>query len=106
MKTYIMRDKQGQAFGQPVPYTPIIFTAGTVTHMLALHRVPGMREWVVSHPVVGAKVCRITGSHKGMPCSSKDMTTAQARAAAMAQLDALCERFGSERFNSTIAGAL
>ena len=106
MKTYIMRDKTGQAFGDPVPYTPIIFTAGSTPHMLALHRVPGMREWVISHPVVGAKVCRITGSHKGVPCSSKHMTAAQARAAAMDQLDALCERFGSDKFNSTIAGAL
>ena len=106
MKTYIMRDKKGQAFGEPVPYTPIIFTAGTVTHMLALHRVPGGRHWVVSHPTVGAKLCMVTGSHKGVPCSSKHMTAAQARAAAMAQLDALCERFGSDKFNSTIAGAI
>jgi hypothetical protein len=106
MKTYIMRDKTGQAFGDPVPYTPILFTAGSTTHLLALHRVQGMREWVVSHPVAGAKVCRITGHYTGVPCSSKDMTAAQARAAAMVQLDALCERFGSERFNSTIAGAL
>ena len=107
MKSYIMHDSKGLPFGAPVPYTPIIFIAGTVAHKLALHREPGAspakyREWVVAHPVIGAKVCRLTASYKGMPCSSKGLTSAQARAAAMDQLTALCERIGSAKFNATI----
>ena len=107
MKTYTMHDKKGLPFGAPVPYTSIIFLAGTVAHRLALHREPGAspakyREWVVAHPVIGAKVCRLTATYKGMPCSSKGLTSAQARAAAMDQLAALCERIGSEKFNAII----
>jgi hypothetical protein len=110
MKTYTMRDKKGLPFGAPVPYTPIIFIAGAVVHRLALHREPGAspakyREWVVAHPVIGAKVCRLTATYKGMPCSSKGLTSAQARAAAMDQLTALCERIGSAKFNATIQPA-
>ena len=107
MKSYIMHDSKGIPFGAPVPYTPIIFIAGTVAHRLALHREPGAspakyREWVVAHPVIGAKVCRVTGTIKGLPCSSKGLNSKEARAAAMAQLEALCERIGSAKFNVTI----
>ena len=107
MNTYIMHDSKGQPFGSPVPYTPILFTCGATTHRLALHREAGAapaayREWAVSHPVIGAKVCRVTGTVKGLPCSSKGLNSKQARAAAMAQLEALCERIGSEKFNATI----
>ena len=107
MHTYTMHDAKGEPFGAPVPYTPIIFLCGTTTHRLALHREAGAapaayREWAVSHPVIGAKVCRVTAAYKGMPCSSKGLNSKQARAAAMAQLEALCERIGSEKFNSVI----
>jgi hypothetical protein len=109
MKTFIMHDKKRQPFGQPVPYTPIIFTAGTTTHRLALHRVVGAltarhRNWAVSHPVIGARVCEVIGALHGMPVSSRHLTTKQARAAAMVQLERLCERIGSEKFNNTING--
>jgi hypothetical protein len=108
MKTFMMCNRKRQPFGAPVPYTPIMFTAGKTTHMLAVHREAGAapvssREWVVSHPIIGAKVCRLTVWHRGMPCSSKHLTAPQARAAAMAALEALCERIGSEKFNTTIA---
>jgi hypothetical protein len=107
MKTYTMHDKKGLPFGAPVPYTSIIFIAGTVAHRLALHREPGAspakyREWVVAHPIIGAKVCRVTGTVKGLPCSSKGLNSKEARVAAMDQLTALCERIGSDKFNATI----
>lgn len=110
MNTFTMHDRKRQPFGAPVPYTPIIFLCGTTTHRLALHREAGAapagyREWAISHPVIGAKVCRLTGTVKGLPCSSKGLNSKQARAAAMAQLEALCERIGSEKFNATIAQA-
>ena len=108
MKTFLMHDKKRQPFGAPVPYTPIIFLCGTVTHRLALHRVPGAltarhRNWAVSHPVIGARVCEVISALHGMPVSSRHLTTKQARAAALAQLERLCERVGSEKFNNTIA---
>lgn len=109
MKTFRMSDKKGQRFGAPVAYTPIIFIAGSTTHRLALHREASAapasyREWVVSHPVIGAKVCRLTVFYKGMPCSSKGLNSKEARIAALAELEALCERIGSEKFNATISG--
>ena len=102
-----MQDKKRNPIGEPVPYAALIFTAGVVTHKLALHREPTAlpdkyREWQVSHPGIGAKVCRITGSYKGMPVSSFGLTVTQARAAALAQLEALCERIGSDKFNAVI----
>ena len=108
MNTFTMHDKKQQPFGEPVPYTPVLFTCGTTTHRLALHREAGAapasyREWAVSHPVIGAKVCRVTGTVKGLPCSSRGLNSKQARAAALAQLERLCERVGSEKFNNTIA---
>ena len=107
MHTFIMHDKKRQPFGAPVAYTPIIFLCGTTTHQLALHRVPGAltarhRNWAVSHPVIGARVCEVLSALHGMPVSSKHLTTKQARAAAMAQLARLCERIGGAKFNDTI----
>ena len=108
MTTFTMRDKKQQPFGEPVPYTPVLFTCGTTTHRLALHRVPGAltarhRNWAVSHPVIGARVCEVISALHGMPVSSRHLTTKQARAAALAQLERLCERIGSDKFNATIA---
>jgi hypothetical protein len=110
MQTFVMHDKKRQPFGAPVAYTPLVFICGTTTHRLALHREAGAapdayREWAVSHPVIGAKVCRITGTVKGLPCSSKGLNSKQARAAAIVQLEALCERIGGEKFNSVIKQA-
>ena len=103
-----MQDKKRNPIGEPVPYAALIFTAGTVTHRLALHREPTTlpdryREWQVSHPGIGAKICRVTASHKGFPVSSAGLTVTQARSAALAQLEALCERIGSDKFNAVIS---
>jgi hypothetical protein len=96
--------------GEPVPFTPLIFLSGTQAHRLALHLDTGStafpkahREWVVSHPEIGAIICRVRGLHKGVPVSSRGFTVTQARAAAMACLDDLCERIGSDAFNDKIA---
>ena len=105
--TFQMKERHGADIGQPVPYTALMFTAGTVTHRLALHReataLPDKyRQWSVSHPVIGAKVCRVDASYKGMPVSSAGLTLTQARAAALATLEALCERIGSDKFNAVV----
>ena len=102
-----MVDKHRTPIGAPLPYTALIFTAGTVTHRLALHRentiLPDKyREWQVSHPGIGAKICRVTATYKGVPMSSAGLTVTQARAAALAELEALCNRIGSNKFNTVI----
>ena len=106
--TFQMMDKHRKPIGKPVPYTALIFTAGVVTHKLALHREETLlplkyREWHVSHPGIGAKVCRVTTSYKGVPVSSAGLTVTQARAAAVAELEALCGRIGSDKFNTVIS---
>lgn len=93
---------------EPVEYYPIIYLRGTDAWRLALHREPvhaGKGEWIVSDPVSGYRVCRVTATYKGVPVSSKDLTVPQAREMAMLQLDATVERVGLERFASVLAKA-
>ena len=94
-----------------VEFTPLIYIVGTEVYRFALHLECGnlpdsMKQWRVSHPTIGATVCRVTGSYKGMPCSSAGMGPRNARQHAIASLDALIERIGSDRFNSTISAQL
>lgn len=75
---------------------------------LALHREPvlaGKGEWIVSDPVSGYRVCRITAAYKGVPVSSKDLTVTQARAAALVQLDLTVDRVGLDRFTRVLSEA-
>ena len=93
---------------EPVEYYPIIFMRGTDAWRLALHREPvhaGKGEWIVSDPVSGYRVCRVTATYKGVPVSSKDLTVAQAREMALAQLDLTVGRVGLERFTRVLAEA-
>lgn len=108
--TFIMRDRQGKEMGGPVGFYPLMFTAGTVTHRLALHKeASGLpdtyKQWQVSCPTVGAKVCMVRSHYKGVPVSSGRLTVTQARAAAMESLEALLERIGSDKFNAVILAA-
>jgi hypothetical protein len=101
-------NSDGAPMGEPVAFTALIYTAGTITHRLALHKeisaLPdGYRQWVVSHPGIGAKVCTVRAYHKGCPVSSARMSQTSARAAAIATLDEMLERIGSDKFNAVIA---
>lgn len=84
-------------------YTPIIFTANTTTHKLALHRRDRTSEWLVSDPKTGAKICTVRAEHKGIPCSSRGISERLARQFAVADLEVLVSRIGSDRFNATMA---
>jgi hypothetical protein len=95
--TYIARNRDGSLYGDPIPYTPLIVIVGSMVHKFALHCVGG--AWIVAHPASGARVLDVKATHKGMPVSSRHLTLTQARPLAMAQLDAIIERAGSERFN-------
>ena len=83
-------------------YTPIFFTVGTETHKLALCRLVRGDEWVVSDPRSGAKILTVRGDIKGVPCSSRTFPERLALELAMAELDALVNRIGSERFNAVL----
>jgi len=95
--TFTMRDRQGKPFGDPIKYTPLIVIAGTQAHRFALHR--QHNEWMVSHPASGARVCDVRATYKGVPVSSAGQPLAWARKAAMAQIESMLERMGSDRFN-------
>mgnify|MGYP003346228738 CR=1 FL=1 len=91
-----------------VDYYPIVYLHGSDAWRLALHREPvlaGKGEWIVSDPISGYRVCRITAAHKGMPVSSRDLGVAQARQAALLQLDVTVERVGAERFAQVLRDA-
>jgi hypothetical protein len=93
---------------QEVRYHPIVFLRGTRAWRLALHREPvlaGKGDWIVSDPVSGFRVCRITASYKGVPVSSKDLTVTQARGAALADLDLTVDRIGLDRFAQVLDAA-
>lgn len=93
---------------QDVQYHPIIFLRGSDAWRLALHREPvlaGKGEWIVSDPVSGYRVCRITAMYKGIYVSSKDLTVTQARAAALVQLDLTVDRVGLDRFTRVLSEA-
>lgn len=107
---YIPRDRDGNPIGDPIPYTPIMVTAGTTTYRLALYRdkplMPrDLQPWVVADPISGGVVCRVQGWHKGVPCSSAGCTAPHAARLAQEQLLALLERIGAERFCATIDAA-
>lgn len=105
------RGRDGQPLmREPVPFTPLIYLAGTTAHRFALHRelnlLPErMKHWIVSDPVSGAMVCRVRGTYKGLPVASSGLTLRDARSAAMATLDELLERVGSDAFNARLAAA-
>lgn len=101
--TYIKRDRNRKPYGEPVPYSPLIVLSGTQVHKLALHKQDG--AWTVAHPASGARVCEVRATYKGVPISSGIATLKWARAAALAQVDAMIERMGTDRFNSVLQAA-
>ena len=109
--SFAPRGRDGQPLmREPVPFTPLIYLAGTQAHRLALHReltlLPEkMKHWIVSDPVSGAMICRVRGTYKGMPCASSGLGLRDARSAAMATLDDLLARVGSDAFNTRLAAA-
>ena len=82
------------------PYTPLMFTRGTMTHRLALVKRAG--TWQVCHPGSGALVLRVVG-YPGMFPVSNGFTLAQARQHAMENLDTLVDRVGLEHFERVLS---
>ena len=93
---------------EDVPYYPIILVRGSDAWRLALHREPvlaGKGDWIVSDPVSGYRVCRVSATYKGLPVASRCFTVTEARAAALADLDATVDRIGLERFTRVLSEA-
>lgn len=88
-----------------IKYDRLLYTRGHRAHMLALHRehakVP-RKEWIVSDPISGCRILRVNASYKGMPISSADLTLKQARMLALADLDALVDRVGLDKFERVL----
>jgi hypothetical protein len=82
----------------------LIVIAGTETHKLALHK-DDWGTWKVTEPESGGLIVRVKNHYKGVPVSSRTLTLKAARALAMAQVDDLIERIGTDSFNATLARA-
>jgi hypothetical protein len=108
-QSFIMRDKAGSPIGEPVEFYPLVFRSAGVVHKLALHlentNLPqDKKAWVISHPASGFKVREVTAYYKGVPVSSRGWAYKFAREFAVTELESLCKRIGSEKFNSVLNG--
>ena len=86
-------------------YDRLLYTRGHRAHIFALHREHSKttrKEWIVSDPVSGYRLLRVNAHYKGMPISSADLTLAQARMCALADIDALVDRVGLDQFEAVI----
>jgi hypothetical protein len=105
MKKQIFQMPRIGGTSEPVEYYPIVFMRGSEAWRLALHREPvaaGKGDWIVSDPVGGYRVCRVTATYKGMPVTSHSLTVTQARAAALVDLDTTVNRIGLDRFTRVL----
>lgn len=104
MPTITLRRKDGSEISTAKSHL-LVCHAGPVTHTLHLHK-DSLGFWVVSDPRSGGKVLHVQGQYKGVPCSSNGMLLRDIRGLAQAQIDALIERVGSERFNKVLTPSI
>lgn len=91
----------------PVKYYPFTIMVNGFEIHLALHRsLDKSKEWDVSEPLSGARVSRVEGSYKGVPCQTKNFTVQEALAGANDTLKALIERVGNQKFLEVVAGSV
>jgi hypothetical protein len=57
----------------PTPYDPLIYTRMHEAWRFALHKTASGRDWIISDPVSGAKICTVSATYKGMPVTSGDL---------------------------------
>lgn len=85
-------------------YSQLIYTRMHSVYRFALYK--SGREWIVSEPVSGYRVCRVTAHFKGMPVLSGHLTLKQARAFALVDIDAIVDRIGFDAFDQRINEAV
>lgn len=83
-----------------VTYEPLIYSRLSSVWRFALHK--SGRVWIVSDPISGGKLCEVTAFYKGCPVASGDLSLKNARLAALADIDALVDRVGFDRFAAVI----
>lgn len=88
-----------------IPYTPLIVIAGTEVHKLALHQ-DLLGAWYVSHPSIGYQICPVHGIYKGIRVSSRGISKKEIKQLALADVELVIQRLGSDKFNATIANKL
>ena len=102
--TFLMLERATGARTVPIEYRPIKVTVGDETHTLALHQSAG--QWLVSDPISGGGIARITGWYNGMPVSSKGMGVREATAAARSTIAQLVHRHdGPDVWNTRLSAA-
>ena len=84
----------------PTPYDPLIYTRMTSVWRFALHK--SGRQWIVSDPNSGAKICTVTATYKGMPVASGDLSLKNARLAALIDIDAIVDKIGFDQFSAVL----
>lgn len=103
-KTFIVRGSRGEpVVDHPVDYIPIRVAFAGKKQELALHH--WIASWQVSDPESGARVLVLQGFYRGIRCGSGSFTPTEARREAVAQVQALIERVGEEKFWETIERA-
>ncbi len=85
-------------------YTPLIYTRMTSVFRFALYK--SGRDWIVSEPVSGYRVCRVSAQFKGMPVASGHLTLKQARECALIDIDAIVDRIGFDAFENRMNEAI
>lgn len=96
-----MRDKDGNLYGDPVKFTPIMLIVGSGAYQLALHKLQN-GTWKLSHPESGSMICRVYDTRNGFKMSSNDLTLTQIKPMAIEQLDELVNRVGANVFDSVL----
>ena len=99
-----IRDRHGAPTGEVTPYYPLLVTAGTATHKLALHR-DAFDAWIVSDPVSGSQLLNVPGCYRGVRISSVGYSVNRIRPGAQVEVDQLIQRIGSDQFNQVLAQA-
>jgi hypothetical protein len=88
---------------EEVGYSPLMVVAGSTTHRLALHK-SSTGIWMVADPKSGAVIIRaVQGQFAGLRLDRSTMTLKEVRQLALADVELLISRIGSERFNATLA---
>jgi hypothetical protein len=88
---------------EEVEYSPLMVIAGSTVHRLALHK-SSNGVWMVADPKSGCVIISaIQGQYRGIRVTSKGMTLKEVRQLALADVELLIGRIGSERFNSVLA---
>lgn len=99
-------NKDRKPLGEPVQYWPLIVTAGSVTHRLALHRnLVDSLSWTVSDPVSGGAICHPGGRYNGIRVNSRGLNLKEVRPCALLEVEEMIARVGHEKFNSVLVEA-